>query len=116
MYCKLFSYKSIALLALLLIQGCDSPSYEKNIKQQIKCPPGATPVIAPWGKAGQSLSCKMKHGIFIGYEKGNKIMEVEYVQGKPEGKMIWYDQGGNIKKTIVYKNGKKISEEIKGAE
>jgi len=103
-------------LLTLFVIGCDdrqSVSSENSalFKEKIICLEGASAEVDLWGKNGQSRSCKMKHGVFTGWEDGHKIYEAHYEFGKLVGKAYWFDKAGNITKEINY--SKKPNKESK---
>lgn len=81
----------------------DVDAWKNNmLSEKISCPDGALVEISPWGKSGQSRSCKMMHGRFTGWERGRKVVEGTYYYGKEQGEWLWYGDDGQVVKSINF--------------
>lgn len=105
---KAHVYLFMIVLSMLIL-GCDVNSekqalYEKMKQERIECPEGSELRVNDWSKLGLSRECVMRHGKFVGWEYGRKIVEGQYYNGLETGTWIWYDKKGDIDKTVNYEN------------
>lgn len=97
--------KKVIVFYFIFLLGCnDSNSTidEALSSASLNCKDGAQEEFRPWGKNGRSLSCQMKHGKFIGWDNGYKMLEGQYRNGEKIGVWYWYDKEGNAIKNINY--------------
>ncbi len=90
---------------ILFVVGCDrneetTTQHSKPYEEKIDCPEGAIAEVDSWGKNGMSRSCKMKHGVFIGWENNHKVYQAQYEFGRLVGKSYWFDEVGNVIKEV----------------
>lgn len=108
----------IFCFVLIITQSCGNKEsksiklFNNKISKEFKCPNGSIVEVDGWGKSGLSHSCKMKHGKFVGWEYGRKIVEGNYNYGVHIGQWKWFDEKGQIELIKNYNINGKLIEEI----
>lgn len=75
------------------------------------CPKETAVVYRGWSENGTSRYCApKKNGAWEAWMSGYKWVDGYYKSGKEHGEWHWYNEEGNVTKTIVYSNGEIISE------
>lgn len=109
------------LLALCLtvlfgtsIIGCSNNEAqpEAMLNEDLGCPDNAQSEYAAWGgggKTGWVHSCKLKHGKYVVWVKGIKIIEGAYDKGLKDGTWIYRNEQGEVTASVNYTDGKKLN-------
>ncbi len=75
-------------------------------KYNLNCSEGSVVNIERWGKNGYSKSCiGATNGRWIAWENGYKNIEGEYLEGKENGKWIWFHKNGAVYREVTYDHG-----------
>jgi hypothetical protein len=98
--------------------GCDRKGNysqpEAMLAEDLVCPEGSKGEFNRWGgidENGWSHSCKMTHGKYHVWKESILTIEGQFSFGKKTGKWIFRNKSGDITKTILYEDGKMVSEE-----
>lgn len=63
------------------------------------CPAGTVETIERGGEVGWLRLCtkgKVRHGPFVYWKKGHRYAEGVYMEGRPAGKVSYFDESGKV--------------------
>lgn len=113
-----FMFMLTAVFFSVAMIGCDRESNysqpEGMLTEDLECPEGSKGEFNRWGgidENGWSHSCKMLHGKYHVWKGNILAIEGQFVFGKKSGKWIFRNKSGDTTKTVLYEDGKMISEE-----
>lgn len=118
----LFSFLFIAIFIINIWLASSRSDKSNQTYQAIKnssfeCPEGLTEKIERWGENGYSRSCAdSQNSKWEAWERGYKNIDGEYVNGRKNGKWIWFHPSGKIYREIYYDQGTEVSNNIINAE
>lgn len=83
-------------------------------KEEFKCPDGTDITYRGWSEGGRQRYCEpVKNGPWEAWMSGYKWVEGSYKSGKKHGVWKWFDESGNVTKSIRYANGKELQAEAR---
>ncbi len=86
-------------------------TWQNMQSSDFQCPNGTEVVHRGWSENGTSRYCEpKKNGPWEAWMSGYKWVDGYYKAGKKHGEWHWYNEEGNVTKTIVYNNGEIVSE------
>lgn len=92
--------------------GGNEAQSEAMLNEDLDCPGNAQSEYAAWGgggKTGWTHSCKLKHGKYVVWVKGIKIIEGSYNNGLKSGAWIYRNEQGEVTASVNYMDGKKVN-------